>query len=76
MDFKTEQIGLRVAAALLMHQKEITTKDIEAIPFFTTHDQAKSAVEYLVQTFNARIYSKQVASQPIPEWEQVISIRK
>ena len=75
MDLRPEDVGLRVASALLMHKKEITVGDIRAIPFFTDSDQVKGAVEYLMQTFNARIYSRQVAKHPMLEWEEVISLR-
>ena len=76
MNFRAEDVGLKVASALLMHKKEITVSDIRAIPFFTDSEQVKGAVEYLMQTFNARMYSRQVAKHPMLEWEEVISLRQ
>ena len=76
MNFRAEDVGLKVASALLIHKKEITVGDIRAIPFFTDSEQVKGAVEYLMQTFNARMYSRQVAKHPMLEWEEVISLRQ
>ena len=65
MDFRPEDVGLKIASALLMYKKEITVSDIRAIPFFTDADQVKGAVEYLMRTFDAKIHSKLVAKHPI-----------
>ena len=75
MEIRTEEIGVKIAAALLLHNKEIAVSDIQAIPFFTDSDQVKNTVEYLMKTFDARIYSRQVAQYPMLEWEEVISLR-
>ncbi len=75
MHLRPEDVGLRVAAALLLHKKEITVGDIRAMPFFSNADQVKCAVEYLMQNFNVRRYSRQVATYPMLEWEEVISLR-
>ena len=76
MDFRTEEIGLKVASALLIRKKEIAVSDLQAMPFFTDSDQVKNAVEYLLRTFDARMYSKRVARHPMLEWEDVISLRQ
>ena len=75
MKRRTEEIGFKIAAALLLHNKEIAVSDIQAIPFFTSPDQVKCTVEYLMKTFDARIYSKQVARHPILEWDEIITLR-
>jgi hypothetical protein len=75
MELRTEEIGFKIAAALLLHNGEISVSDIKAIPFVTNPDQAKYTVEYLMKTFDARKFSKLVARQPMLEWDEVISLR-
>jgi hypothetical protein len=75
MKLRPEEIGLKLAAALLMHNKEIAVSDIRAIPFITTPDHVKGTVEYLMKTFDARIYSKQVSRHPMLEWDEIITLR-
>ena len=75
MKRRTEEIGFKIAAALLLHNKEIAVSDIQAIPFFTSPEQVKGTVEYLMKTFDARMYSKQVARHPILEWDEIITLR-
>jgi hypothetical protein len=75
MEVRTEKLALRLAGALLLHHGELSVKDIRAIPLFTHPDQIDAAVEYLIRTFNAEVYTKRVASSPIPEWEEVIRLK-
>lgn len=75
MELRTEEIGFKIAAALLLHNREIAVSDIKAIPFVTNRDQVKYTVEYLMKTFDARKYSKLVARHPMLEWDEVISLR-
>lgn len=76
MEFRTERIGLKLAGALLLHRGELSTRDLRAMPFFTSPNQIETVIEFLIRTFSAEIYSKRVASYPIPEWEQVIRLRR
>lgn len=75
MELKTEEIGFKIAAALLLHNKEIAVSDIKALPFVTNRDQVQFTVEYLMKTFDVRKYSKLVARHPMLEWDEVISLR-
>lgn len=75
MELRTEEIGFKIAAALLLHNKEIAVSDIQAMPFFTNSDQVKGTVEYLMKTFDARIYSKQVSRHPMLEWDEIITLK-
>jgi len=76
MALNTEAIVLKLAGALLVRHGELSIRDIRAMPFFTSPDQAEPVIDYLIRTFDAEVYSKRVASQPLPEWEQVIRLRK
>lgn len=70
-----EKIGLKLAGALLLHKGELSVGDIQSMPFFTNPDQVEHVVQFLIRTFNARIYTKQVATYPLPEWEQIIMLK-
>lgn len=74
---KPEQIKLvvKLAGALLLQEGELAVDDIRAMPFLTNPAQLDSVVDLLLRNFNAEVYSKRVASAPIPEWEQVIRLR-
>lgn len=75
MELRPEAIGFRIAAALLLHNREITISDIKAIPFVTNSDQVDYTVEYLMKTFDARKESRLISKHPMLEWDEVISIR-
>ena len=76
MELIIEKIGLKLASALLLHKGELSIKDIRSMPFFTDPNQIATVTQFLIKTFNAEIYSKQVASFPILEWEQIIRLKK
>jgi hypothetical protein len=71
----SEQIGLRIAGALLLHYGEISIRDIRALPFFTNPLQVENAVEFIMQNFNVETYVKLITSEPIPQWEKCLKLR-
>ena len=76
MKYITEDIGLKVASALLLHQGEASVKDIRAMPFFRSLDESEAVIKLLQITFDVEIYTKKVATWPIPQWEQLIRLKK
>lgn len=75
MKLKPEEIGFKLAAALLMHNREIAVSDLRAMPFFTAPEHVKYAVEYLMKAFDARMYSKLVSRHPMLEWDEIITLK-
>lgn len=75
MQTGTDKLVVKLAGALLLQQGELSVDDIRAMPFLTNPAQLDTVVDLLLRNFNAEIYSKRVASAPIPEWEQVIRLR-
>jgi len=76
MEMQTERIGLKVASAMLLHLGEISVRDIQAMPFFPNQNQIDGVLEFLMQNFNIEVYSRQISSYPIPEWEKIIRLKK
>lgn len=76
MNIKTRTIGAKVAGALLVHYGQLSVDDIRAMPFFSGPEEAEQVVELLLRTFNADIRSIRVSSDPVPQWEQLIMLRR
>ncbi len=74
MDIESGGIGLRFASALLLHHGEVSVGDIRALPFFTRPDESEAVIKALLENFKVEIYTKKVASWPIPEWEEIIKL--
>ena len=74
MNIEASEIGLRFASALLLHRGEISISDIRALPFITHPDESDAVIGALLKNFNVEIYTKKVASHPIPEWEEIIKL--
>ena len=75
MEYKLENISVKIASALLVHRGEISTKDIEAIPFINNSKNANKTLTILANTFNVEIRSRKISSSPIPEWEQIVRLK-
>jgi len=71
----TEEIGIKVASALLLQYGELSIEDIRAIPFLSYPDEVEKVVQQLTQLFNVEIYQKQISTDPIPEWEKIIKLK-
>lgn len=76
MNVGTENVGLKLVSALLLHHGKLSVRDIQAMPLFLKPNETEAVVEFLLRTFDAEIYSQLVASEPIPEWERIIRLRK
>lgn len=76
MNTLSGKICLKLATALLLQHGEVSTEDIKAMPFFTDPSESEAVINSLIRTFNVEIYQKRVSLQPIPEWEEVIRIKK
>lgn len=73
--YRTQNIGLKLASALLVYHGELSVKDIRAMPFFTL-DESEVVIKALETTFNTERYTRKVTAQPIPQWEDVIRLKK
>ena len=76
MRFRTEDIGLKFASALLLHCGEVSVEDIRAIPFFRSFDESEAVIKALQRRFKVEIYTRKVTAWPIPQWEEVIKLRE
>lgn len=70
------EMGLKFASALLLHHGEISIEDIKAMPFFSDASESEAVIDSLKRTFNVEVYLKRISSEPIPEWEEVIKIKR
>jgi hypothetical protein len=76
MNIRLNEIGFRFASALLLHRGELSIGDIRALPFFSSPDESEAVIEALLKNFKVERYTKMVASRPIPEWEEIIRLKK
>ena len=76
MNIETDKLGLRVATALLLHHGEVSTNDIRSLPFFLNPDEPEAVIQSIIRNYTVEIYMKKVSSAPIPEWEEVIRLKK
>lgn len=75
MKFRTQDLGLRLASALLMHHGELSVEDIRAMPFFKNFDESEAVIKALQRLFNAEIYTKKVTAWPISQWKELIRLK-
>ena len=76
MKFRTQDLGLRFASALLLHHGEVAVEDIRAMPFFENLDESESVIEALQRIFNVEICTRKVAEWPIPQWRELIKLKE
>ena len=74
--YSTQNIGLKLAGALLMYNGELSVNDIRAMPFFSGSDESELVIKALETSFKTERYTRKVTSQPIPQWEDVIRLKK
>ncbi len=74
--YRTQDIGLKLASALLVYHGELSLNDIRSMPFFSSSDEAKLVIKALETNFKTERYTTKVASYPIPQWEDVIRLKK
>lgn len=74
--YSTQNIGLKLAGALLMYNGELSVNDIRAMPFFSSSDESELVIKALETSFKTERYTRKVTSQPIPQWEDVIRLKK
>ena len=75
MNISTEEIGIKLASALLLQYGELPVEDIRAMPFLTQPGESEVIIRKLLELFNVEIYSRKVLSYPLPVWEEVIRIK-
>ena len=75
MSSTIENIGFKLASALLLQHGELSIEDIQAMPFLTQPSEADNIIKGLLGTFDAEIYPIKVSSFPTPQWEQIIRLR-
>lgn len=76
MYISMDQPGFKLVGAILIHRGEISVMDIKAMPFFTRPVEIDAVVKALMKKYDVEIYHKKVASWPIPEWEEIIRLKK
>lgn len=76
MKFRPQDLGLRLASALLMRYGEVSVEDIRAIPLFKNFDESEAVIKALQKLFNVEIYTKKVTAWPILQWEELIRLKE
>ena len=76
MRIGSTEIGLKLASALLLHNKEISLEDIRAMPFFEYPEEAEAVINVLLDKFEVEIYTKKIGSMPILEWEEIMILKE
>ena len=76
MNIRTDEIGLKVVSALLLHYGELSMTDIRSLPFFVNPHESEAVIQFLLKRYDVEIYTKKVSSYPIPEWEEVIRLKE
>jgi hypothetical protein len=74
--YSTQNIGLKLAGALLVYHGELSVNDIRAMPFFSGSDESELVIKALETSFKTERYTRKVTSQPIPQWEDVIRLKE
>jgi hypothetical protein len=75
VNITTEDLGVKLAGALLLHHGEISMEDIRAMPFLMNPLEAEGVIRSLLEMFDIEISLRKVPSYPLPQWEKVMRIR-
>jgi hypothetical protein len=68
-------ISKRIAGALLLSHREISVRDIRAIPFVESDDDVAVVVRALLRSFTVEIVQRRSNSESgISAWEDVIQL--
>jgi len=71
----TNNLMLKIACALLLHNKELSINEIKALP--SVDDETVEIIKHaLLNMFNAYIYQKKIPYLDVPHWEEFIILRE
>lgn len=76
MNINLDKIGLKVSIMLLLNSGEVSKDDIRSMPFFNNSNEPEAVIQFLLENYNVEICTKKISSEPIPEWEEVIRLKK
>jgi len=76
MTIRADRLALRVASALLLHEGELALTDIRSLPFYESPEDPEGVIEAIIRNYDVEVYTKRIASTPVPEWEKVIRLRQ
>ncbi len=70
------KLALKLSAAILVKNGEISTKDIRSLPFLSRDFDADLIVNSLLKLFDAELICNKISSKPFLKWEEVIRLKK
>lgn len=68
-------ISTTLAAALLLHDGEITLMDIEALPFVENSETARAIAATLAQFFDVERLQRRHVKKGISYWEDILRLK-
>ena len=69
-------LATKIAAAILLNEREITISDIRAIPFIESDEQAMAVAKNLTQIFNVEVEQVMYSSAFMPQWVDVLRLKE
>lgn len=69
---KTSSLPMRLAAALLLQEGELSIGDIRALPFVDDPETARAVATSLMSVFQAEWRQRKTISQGISYWEDYV----
>ena len=71
----TEQVAVRLAAALLLSNGEVSYSEISSMPFVQSHEEVVEVMATLLDRFDAELANKVVPKQLVSVSEAVVRLR-
>ncbi len=73
---REEKLALRISAAILIQNGEISIDEIQSLPFLTSDINVRRIADSLVRLFGAELVCKKISSHPFLRWEETIQLKK
>jgi len=69
------KVSTRLAAALLLRNREISLSDIRALPFVESDEDVEQVLGTLLHSFRVERIQRRGTSSGLPEWEDILQLQ-
>ncbi len=74
-DYKEKNLALYISANILIKKGEISTKDINSLPFLSENFDSNLIISSLLKMYDAELISNKVSSKPFLRWEETVRLK-
>jgi hypothetical protein len=76
MSAQTEQMGVKLAKALLLHYGEVSFDIIKALPIVESKEESDTIIRTILESYDVEVYSNKISTYPFSRWEKIIRLKE